>query len=107
VRYYLASRPLSAADLNRLARGHWGIENQLHWVLDVVMNEDQARARKDHAPKNLALLRRLALNVVKRNKAKGSNRFKFKRAGWDSNFLNTLISEIAQCDCPARRRGAR
>jgi predicted transposase YbfD/YdcC len=95
VRYYLASRPFSAADLNRLVRGHWGIENQLHWVLDVVMNEDQARARKDNAPENLALLRRLALNIIKRNKAKGSNRLKFKRAGWDNKFFKTLVSEIA------------
>lgn len=95
VRYYLASRPISAAELNRLARGHWGIENRLHWVLDVVMNEDQVRARKDHAPENLALLRRLALNVIKRNKDKGSNRIKFKRAGWDNRFLRKLIAEIA------------
>jgi predicted transposase YbfD/YdcC len=94
-RYYLASRALSAAELNSLARGHWGIENRLHWVLDVVMNEDQARARKDNAPENLALLRRLALNIIKRNKHKGSNRIKFKRAGWDNRFLTTLIAQIA------------
>lgn len=94
-RYFLASKPFSAAELNRLARGHWGIENSLHWVLDVVMNEDQARARKDHAPENLALLRRMALNVIKRNKDKGSNRLKFKRAGWDNRFLKKLIAEIA------------
>ena len=95
VRYFIASRPLAAAELNRLVRGHWGIENRLHWVLDVVMNEDQARARKDHAPENLALLRRFALNIIKRNKDKGSNRLKFKRAGWDDRFLRKLISEIA------------
>lgn len=95
VRYYLASRPLAAAELNSLARGHWGIENSLHWVLDVVMNEDQARARKDNAPENLALMRRLAINIIKRNKDKGSNRLKFKRAGWDDRFLRKLINEIA------------
>lgn len=94
-RYYIASRPLDAAELNRLARAHWGIENRLHWVLDVVMNEDQARARKDNAPENLALLRRLALNIIKQNKDKGSNRIKFKRAGWDNRFLLKLISQIA------------
>ncbi len=94
-RYYITSRALSAAELNRLARGHWGIENQLHWVLDVVMNEDQARARKDNAPDNLALPRRLALNIIKRNTDNGSNRLKFKRAGWDNRFLAKLISEIA------------
>jgi predicted transposase YbfD/YdcC len=95
VRYFLASKPFAAAELNRLARSHWGIENSLHWVLDVVMNEDQARARKDHAPENLALLRRFALNVIKRNKDKGSNRLKFKRAGWDNRFLKKLFAEIA------------
>jgi len=94
-RYYIASRALSATELNRLARGHWGIENRLHWVLDVVMNEDQARARKDNAPENLALLRRLALNIIKHNPDKGSNRLKFKRAGWDNRFLAKLISQIA------------
>jgi len=94
-RYYIASRPMAAAELNRLARGHWGIENRLHWVLDVVMNEDQARARKDNAPENLALLRRLALNIIKRNNDNGSNRLKFKRAGWDDRFLAKLIAEIA------------
>jgi len=94
-RYFLTSKTLSAAELNRLARSHWGIENSLHWVLDVAMNEDQARARKDHAPENLALLRRMALNVIKRNKDKGSNRLKFKRAGWDNRFLKKLITEIA------------
>ena len=95
IRYFLASWPLTAAELNRSARGHWGIENQLHWVLDVVMNEDQARARKDNAPENLALLRRLALNIIKRNKDKGSNRLKFNSAGWNDRFLRKLISEIA------------
>jgi predicted transposase YbfD/YdcC len=94
VRYFLASKPFSAAELNRLARGHWGIENALHWVLDVVMNEDQARARKDHAPENLALLRRFALNIIKQNRDKGSNRLKFKRAGWDNRFLRKLFAEI-------------
>lgn len=93
--YYIASRRLSAAELNRLARGHWGIENQLHWVLDIVMGEDQARNRKDHGPENLALLRLFALNIIKANKKKGSNRLKFKRAGWNDKFLHTLISEIA------------
>jgi predicted transposase YbfD/YdcC len=75
-------------------RAHWTIENSLHWVLDVVMREDHARARQDHAPANLALLRRMALNTIKRNQDKGSNRLKFKRAGWDDRFLRKLL---AQC----------
>ena len=78
-----------------IARGHWGIENSLHWLLDVARNEHQARAGKGNAAEDLALLRRLALNIIKRNTDKGSNRIKFKRAGWDNRFLRKLISEIA------------
>jgi predicted transposase YbfD/YdcC len=93
-RYYLLSRVMTAQEFLDTVRAHWTIENSLHWVLDVVMREDHARARKDHAPANLALLRRLALNTIKLNKDKGSNRLKFKRAGWDDRFLRKLI---AQC----------
>ena len=64
-----------------LIRGHWQIENSLHWSLDVVMNDDQHRARKGHAPANFTTLRRIALNIIKANPAKGSNRGKFKKAG--------------------------
>ena len=74
-----------------LIRGHWQIENSLHWSLDVVMNDDQHRARKDHAPANFAALRRIALNIIKANPAKGSNRGKFKKAGWNNDFLKSLI----------------
>ena len=74
-----------------MIRGHWEIENSLHWSLDVVMNDDQHRARKDHAPANFAALRRIALNIIKANPAKGSNRGKFKKAGWNNDFLKTLI----------------
>ena len=59
------------------------------------MGEDQARNRNDHGPENLTLLRRFALNIIKANKGKGSNRLKFKRAGWSDKFLLNLISEIA------------
>jgi predicted transposase YbfD/YdcC len=94
VRYYLLSRVMTAQEFLDTVRAHWTIENSLHWVLDVVMREDEARARKDHAPANLAILRRMALNTIKTNKDKGSNRLKFKRAGWDDRFLRKLI---AQC----------
>ena len=67
------------------------LENSLHWSLDVVMNDDQHRARKDNAPANFAALRRIALGIIKANTAKGSNRVKFKKAGWSNNFLRTLI----------------
>lgn len=90
-RYYLLSTPLSAARLAAVVRTHWHIENRLHWVLDVVMDEDQARARKDHAPENLARLRRFALNLLNANTDKGSTRGKIKRAGWDDDFLLKIL----------------
>ena len=80
---------------NAIVRSHWGIENQLHWVLDVVMDEDQARNRKDHGPHNLALLRKLALNLAKLEPSKGSMRGKLKRAGWDNAFLAQILAQFA------------
>ena len=77
-------------------RAHWDIENGLHWVLEVVMNEDQARNRKDHGPENLALLRHLAINLAKLEPSKGSMRGKLKRAGWDDAFLAQLLTHFAQ-----------
>jgi len=93
--YYLLSAPLSAERFGQVARGHWGIENGLHWVLDVTMNEDQARNRNDNGPENLALLRRLALNLAKLEPSKGSMKGKIKRAGWDNAFLATLLTQFA------------
>ena len=71
-RYYVLSRPLAAARFLAVVRAHWQIENRLHWLLDVVLDEDRARARKDHAPENLARLRRFDLNVLRANRDQGS-----------------------------------
>jgi predicted transposase YbfD/YdcC len=90
--YYLLSAPLSAERFGQVARAHWGIENGLHWVLDVTMNEDQSRSRKDNAPQNLALLRRWALNAMKLERSKGSMKGKFKRAGWSDEFLTQVLT---------------
>jgi len=92
-RYYLLSRRMPAQEFLDLVRAHWTIENSLHWVLDVVLRADDSRARKDHAPANLAILRRMALNTIKANRDKGSNRLKFKRAGWDNRFLRKLLAQ--------------
>ena len=74
-------------------RTHWHIENRLHWVLDVVMDEDQARARKDHAPENLARLRRFALNLLRANPDQpGSTRGKLTRAAWDERVLLKILA---------------
>lgn len=93
--YYLLSAPFTAERFGAVARHHWGIENSLHWVLDVTMNEDQTRNRKDNGPHNLALLRRLALNLARLEPTKGSMKGKLKRAGWDDAFLTQLLVQSA------------
>jgi hypothetical protein len=79
-----------------VARAHWGVENGLHWVLDVTMSEDQARNHKDHGPQNIALLRRLALNLARLEGSKGSMKGKLKRAGWDDAFLARLLTQFGE-----------
>jgi predicted transposase YbfD/YdcC len=93
-RLFVLSRPVTADALLATVRSHWGIENQLHWVMDVVFDEDRSRARTDNAPLNLAVLRRIALNLAKANTSKGSVRGKIKRAGWDNAFLAALILQM-------------
>ena len=68
--------------------------HSLHWVLDVVMNEDYARNRKDNGPNNLAVLRHIALNIIRKDTSKGSARVKFKRAAWNNDFLAKLLAQI-------------
>ena len=94
IRYYLLSKYIPASKLLRIVRGHWGIENRLHWVLDVVFDEDGNRARKDNAPENFAIMRRLALNIIRAHPATISMRQKIKRAGWDDSFLLGLVSHM-------------
>ena len=94
VRYFLLSKYIPAKRLLRIVRSHWGIENQLHWVLDVVFNEDRNRTRKDNAPENLAILRKLALNLVRSHPAATSLRQKIKRAGWDDAFLLGMLGHM-------------
>jgi len=79
--YSLLSDAFSPERFGEGVRSHWSVENGLHWVLDVTMNEDQARNRRDHSPHNIALLRRLALNLAKLETSKGAMKGKLKRAG--------------------------
>ena len=92
-RYFISS--LHGEDATRLAeavRGHWGVENPLHWVLDVNFNEDQSRVRKGHAAENLSRLRRIALNMLQReNSGKRSIRLKRLKAGSDHDYLLTIL----------------
>lgn len=87
VRYYLSSLPVNAEKLLGAVRNHWGIENSLHWVLDMTFREDESRVRKDHAPENLATIRRVVLNMLKLNKPKNLSFKKAKlAASWDTDF---------------------
>jgi predicted transposase YbfD/YdcC len=94
--YYISSRKAGAKRFLEAIRGHWGIENSLHWVLDVAFGEDQSRVRKDHGPENLGLLRRLAISMLKQAEdGKGSIRGKRLVAGWDNAVLEKLLLDFA------------
>lgn len=91
-RYYLCSLKPDPIVFARSVRGHWGIENSLHWVLDVTFREDDSRKRLGHSPANMAILRRIALMLVKRDTAsKKSLRLRRKRATWDDGYLQSLL----------------
>ena len=94
-RHYISSLALTPERLLGIARSHWAIENSLHWVLDVAMNEDRARNRTGNGPENLAILRRIALNLARSEPSKGSMRGKLKRAGWNDTFILDLIRAAA------------
>ena len=93
VRYYLSSLPGTAATIGAAVRGHWGIENRLHWVLDIAFREDESRVRHGHASQNLAVLRRLALNLLRQEStAKIGTKAKRLKAGWDEAYLLKLLA---------------
>jgi predicted transposase YbfD/YdcC len=89
--YYLTSRRAKAAWLGQAIRSHWGIENGLHWVLDVAFGEDANRTRAGHAEANLGLVRRLALSLLKQDPAKGSIKAKRLSAALDDNYLLQIL----------------
>jgi predicted transposase YbfD/YdcC len=91
-RYYISSLPSDAKTFAQASRGHWGIENGLHWSLDIAFREDESRIRIGHAATNLGIIRHFALNLIKQDKTrkigvKGSR----KRAGWDGSYLHRLL----------------
>jgi predicted transposase YbfD/YdcC len=92
-RYYLSSARLDAATFARAVRGHWGIENRLHWVLDVVFKDDLARLRTGHGPANMAVVKHMALNLLHQAKPTTSLKNRRKRAGWNTAYLEALLRQ--------------
>ena len=93
VRYFITSCYLSGKRFAQAVRGHWGIENSLHWVLDVTFDEDQSRTRERHVADNLSWLRRFAISLLKRHSSKHSIKGKSQIAGWNNEFLMEVLTE--------------
>jgi predicted transposase YbfD/YdcC len=100
-RYYLLSLPLDAKRFATAVRGHWGIENQLHWILDVGFREDQSRTTQGYSAENLAVIRHLAVNLLSQEKSvKSGTKAKRLRSGWDDQYLTKVL---AQAPTPSRK----
>jgi predicted transposase YbfD/YdcC len=93
-RYVALSRMLTPAKMLSVIRAHWGIENQLHWTLDVVFDEDDARTRKDYGPENLAVIRRWAQNILRLHPAPASISSKMRRAMWSKDYFFELFAHM-------------
>jgi predicted transposase YbfD/YdcC len=94
-RYYLSSAPLDAQSFAQAVRAHWGIENRLHWVMDVVFRDDQTRLRTGHGPHNIATVRHMAINLVRRAHGRHSLKVRRKKAAWNPDYLEALIRQTA------------
>jgi len=92
--YYISSLPANAKQLLHASRAHWAVENSLHWVLDVTFREDESRIRQQNAPQNMAVLRHIALNILKRHPSKASLKQKRYRAALDDTFLLELLAQV-------------
>ena len=100
VRYFIGSQKRSARYYGRGLRNHWGIENNLHWQLDVAFGEDRARTQERNAAENFGLLRRVAITLLKRHPSKDSLVSKRKQAGWDCGFLEEILRGSANPEKP-------
>ena len=94
-RFFLSSAPLTAAFFARAIRAHWGVENRLHWVMDVVFHDDLMRLRTEHGPANMVTVRHMALNILKAVPGKKSLAVKRKAAAWDDDFLLKAVKQTA------------
>jgi len=92
--YYLLSSAMTPERFGEVTRSHWGIENRLHWRLDVSMNEDQARNRTGNGPENLAVLRHMALNLLRKEPSKRSLPKKLRRAALSDTYLVKLLAQV-------------
>lgn len=93
-RFFISSLDCDAKVFGNAVRKHWGIENGLHWTLDIAFREDESRIRKDNAPENFAVLRHIALNLLKNEKSfKGSIKTKRLMAGWETSYLEKVIGK--------------
>ncbi len=91
-RFYITSLMLLAHLVGPIIRSHWAIENSLHWVMDMIFRDDEARLRTDHAPANFTTIKHMAHNLIRNAPGKTSLRLKRKSAGWDDNFLASLLT---------------
>jgi predicted transposase YbfD/YdcC len=92
-RFYITSLVLVATMLAPIVRSHWAIENSLHWVMDMIFRDDECRVRTDHAPANFCTIKHMAQNLIRMASGKASLRLKRKTAGWDDDFLASLINQ--------------
>jgi predicted transposase YbfD/YdcC len=100
--YYIASSDAPVQELAGGIRSHWGIDNKVHWVLDVVFREDDSRARAGHAAENLGWVRRVALALLRQDDSKGSLKGKRLKAGWDNDFLEKVLGLLDESLLPEK-----
>ena len=94
-RYYISSHAADPLVIGNAIRQHWGVENKLHWVLDISFGDDQSRIRKGNAPQNMAIIKKTALNllqIIKRKRPRVSLKCMRKLAGWDNDFLDSVLT---------------
>ena len=98
VQYYLSSLSCDAQQIGRAIRTHWGIENQLHWVLDITFSEDDSRIRRGHGPENFTLLRRMAIGLLNQEtSSKRSTKQKRKLAAMDNDYMMEVLAGATNC----------